>query len=136
MSDEIQKTTNMLAQDRTDLALERTSMAADRTLMAWTRTSLSLISFGFTLYKFMEALQEQNKQILFKTERGAQNFGMTLIAIGIISLFLAVIQYWQLEKKINPRRRWYLNLTLLTAGFIAILGLLSLVNTVFNIGPF
>ncbi|MDR3557688.1 MAG: DUF202 domain-containing protein [Syntrophobacteraceae bacterium] len=34
------------------LALERTILAHERTLMGWVRTSTSLITFGFTLYKF------------------------------------------------------------------------------------
>ena len=35
-----------------DMARMRTLMAADRTLMAWVRTALSMISFGFTIFKF------------------------------------------------------------------------------------
>ena len=42
----------------TDLALRRTFMAYERTLMAWIRTATSLISFGFTIYKFFEYLVE------------------------------------------------------------------------------
>jgi putative membrane protein len=34
------------------LALDRTRLAYERTLMAWIRTAASLISFGFTIYKF------------------------------------------------------------------------------------
>lgn len=33
------------------LAIERTVMAAERTLLAWVRSGVSLISFGFTIYK-------------------------------------------------------------------------------------
>jgi putative membrane protein len=38
--------------DATKLAVERTRLAYERTLMAWVRTATSLISFGFTLFKF------------------------------------------------------------------------------------
>ena len=38
----------------TRLAVERTRLAHERTLMAWVRTATSLISFGFTIYKFFE----------------------------------------------------------------------------------
>ena len=133
---ETKKTANMLAEDRTDLALERTSMAADRTLMAWTRTSLSMISFGFTVFKFMESMHREGKQLVVKTEQDAQNFGMTLIFIGVISLVVACIQYWQFDKKLHLGRKWYTNLTFISAGFIALLGLLSLINVVFKVGPF
>jgi putative membrane protein len=131
------KTQTEMAEERTDWAHLRTVMASDRTLMAWTRTSLSLISFGFTVFKFMEAMQGEGKTFIkFRGEQGAQNFGMTLITIGIISLAIACYQYWQFEKRYNPDRKWYLNVNFMTAAFIAFLGLLSLLNTVFKIGPF
>ena len=38
----------------TKLAVDRTRLAYERTLMAWVRTATSLISFGFTIYKFFE----------------------------------------------------------------------------------
>jgi len=38
----------------TRVAAERTRLAYERTLMAWVRTATSLISFGFTIYKFFE----------------------------------------------------------------------------------
>ncbi|HMM77753.1 MAG TPA: DUF202 domain-containing protein [Gammaproteobacteria bacterium] len=41
----------------------RTLMAADRTSMAWTRTSLSLLGFGFTIYKVFQTLQESGKNL-------------------------------------------------------------------------
>jgi putative membrane protein len=130
------KTQTELAQDRTDWAKMRTVMASDRTLMAWTRTSLSLISFGFTVYKFMETMSEEGRKSLLKGKAGAQHFGMTLITVGIICLAIACFQYWQFEKQYNPERKWYTNVSFMTAAFIAFLGILSLLNTVFQIGPF
>ena len=34
-------------------------MAAERTLMAWTRSAVSLITFGFTLYKFLQYVRTE-----------------------------------------------------------------------------
>jgi putative membrane protein len=137
MSETIQKTPNMLAQDRTDMALERTMMAADRTLMAWTRTALSLISFGFTIYKFLHYMQEEaGNTLVIRNPNGPRNFGLTLIAIGVISLFVACIQHWHLSKKLNPEKKWHFSLSLAVAGFIVLLGLLALVNIIFKLGPF
>ena len=48
-----------LAEMRTTLGQERTFLAFERSLMAWLRTSLSMISFGFTLAKFFQYLEEQ-----------------------------------------------------------------------------
>ena len=42
------------------LALDRNKLAAERTLMAWVRTALSMISFGFTIYKFLQVIDEQS----------------------------------------------------------------------------
>ncbi len=131
-----QKPFSTLSRQRTDLAVTRTTMAADRTLMAWTRTSLSMITFGFTVYKFMQYLREEGKASLIRTERGAQNFGLTLIAVGILALLIACVQYWHLARKINPGRKWHFSLALAVAGFIVALGFLALVNAVFRIGPF
>ena len=52
-----------LAEDRTDMATSRTLMAADRTLMAWIRTSLSMLSFGFTIYKVLEGFQQAGRSM-------------------------------------------------------------------------
>ena len=38
----------------TRLAYERTRLASERNMMAWIRTATSLISFGFTVYKFFQ----------------------------------------------------------------------------------
>jgi len=42
------------------LAIDRTRMASERTLQAWVRTALSMIAFGFTLYKFLQVMQAQS----------------------------------------------------------------------------
>ena len=38
----------------TGLAVDRTRLSYERTLMAWIRTSTSLITFGFSIYKFFQ----------------------------------------------------------------------------------
>jgi putative membrane protein len=125
-----------LGRQRTDLAVARTVMAADRTLMAWTRTSLAMISFGFTLYKFMQYLREEGKTVLIPTERGAQNFGMAMIVAGILFLLLACVQYWHLTRKVKPGQKWHFSLALVVAGFVVALGLLAVLNAALRIGPF
>src|SRR5262249_28618447 len=51
MADHIQHATPEVDRS-TELALERTRAAYERTMMAWIRTATSLITFGFTVYKF------------------------------------------------------------------------------------
>src|SRR5215510_15075387 len=75
----------------TDLAFERTMLAHERTLMAWVRTAVSLISFGFTLYKFFQEWR--------KTEQPVQSIftprivGMIMILFGLLGLLFAEIQH-------------------------------------------
>jgi putative membrane protein len=117
-----------LSEHRTSLSLTRTFMAAERTLMAWMRTSLSMISFGFTLVKVLEALE---------TERGATTgwfgrswspttLGVTLISIGTGALVVAVIQHRQILVDLGRQglvRGWSLALTVST--FVAVLGVFA-----------
>jgi len=49
-----------------NLQLMNTLMAADRTLMAWTRTSLSMLSFGFTIFKILQAFQDAEGKFVIR----------------------------------------------------------------------
>jgi putative membrane protein len=120
-----------------DLARQRTLMAADRTLMAWIRTTLSMISFGFTIYKFLQAVHESTDKTGIREPSGARNLGLTLISLGVVSLAIACLQYWQTARQLNvgPVKRRF-NLSLGVAGFVALVGVVALMNVLFRIGPF
>ena len=83
----------------TDLAVERTVLAYERTLMAWIRTAISLISFGFTIYKFFQEWR--------KTEQPVQSIftprivGMIMILFGLIGLLFASVQHYTAIKKLK-----------------------------------
>jgi putative membrane protein len=85
------KSANELAEERTDLAVSRTLMAADRTLMAWVRTALSLNSFGFTIYKLLQAVQHGGTQL--RAEETPRNIGLFLIGMGTIAMIMGVLEY-------------------------------------------
>jgi putative membrane protein len=88
------RSANQLAEERTDLATTRTLMAADRTLMAWTRTALSMISFGFTIYKLLEGFREAGVHLAHP--HSPRTIGLFLTGIGTISMVLGTIEYWRL----------------------------------------
>jgi hypothetical protein len=69
----------------TKLAIDRTRLAHERTLMAWVRTATSLISFGFTVYKFFQYLQE-SQGVAVKGAIGPREFAALMIGIGITAL--------------------------------------------------
>ena len=118
-----------------DMARERTILAADRTLMAWIRTTLSMISFGFTIYKFLQAMFESGKSALVAGPTGPRNFGLALISLGVWALTIACLQYWREMRRFNPGRTPF-SLTLAVAGVVALFGILALMNLLFHIGPF
>ena len=73
------------------LAVERTRLAHERTLMAWVRTATSLISFGFSIYKFFD-LMPGDKPGTVGRLFGPRGFSMIMITLGIGSLVLATLQ--------------------------------------------
>jgi len=117
------------------LALERTRMAADRTLMGWIRTALSMISFGFTIFKFLESMQQQGITPLKRTH-GARDVGLALIGIGLFALIIACIQHWQFIKKLRPDqpyKPW--DLSFVVAVLTGLLGAAMFVSMVLRAGP-
>src|ERR1700749_2524810 len=74
-----------------DLGAMRTVMAADRTLMAWVRTALSMLSFGFTIYKFLETVAQQSPK---PPPHSPQQVGLFLAALGTLSMVLGTVSYW------------------------------------------
>ena len=74
-----------------DLGEIRTIMAADRTLMAWIRTSLSMLSFGFTIYKFLQTIASNGKM---EHPDSPQQVGLFLTGMGVAAIVLGTIGYW------------------------------------------
>jgi inner membrane protein YidH len=97
MTDHEKKTSNELANVRTDLATTRTLMAADRTLMAWIRTALSLLSFGFTIYKVLQGFQEAGTVAMPHAET-PRTVGLFLTGMGTVAMVMGTIEYWQTLK--------------------------------------
>lgn len=95
------KTSDELAQERTDLAYDRTALANDRTLMAWIRTATSLISFGFTIYKFFQDMFSGDKAVVTQRLLSSREVGMILIGFGFLGLLFGLLQYQKDMKKIS-----------------------------------
>ena len=86
----------------TQLSFERTILSHERTLMSWVRTATSLITFGFTMYKFFQL--ELPDHPPFQDVIGPREFALLMISIGLLSLMMATIQY-KLYR--NSLQRWY-----------------------------
>ena len=76
----------------TTLAFERTRVAYERTMMAWIRTATSLITFGFSVYKFFEFEMKGNPSLQTMVV-GPRGFGLTLIGIGLLSLVFGTLDH-------------------------------------------
>jgi putative membrane protein len=115
------------------LAQERTFLAQERTLMAWIRTAASLITFGFTLFKFFEYLDERDPARMAQHLFSARTFGTLMIIIGIATLALAT---WHQRRVMRRLRESYpqapFSLALWLAGLISVLGVLALGATIFR----
>ncbi len=114
----------------TRLAVDRTRVAYERTMMAWIRTATSLITFGFTIYKFfqIEAPPGRPNRLI-----GPRGFAFILVSIGLFSLILATLEYRQdirgLGAEYVGRRR---SLAVIVAAMISMLGILALIVILFR----
>jgi len=108
-----------------DLAVDRTRLAHERTLMAWVRTSASLISFGFTIYKFFQYLRGQN-QLAQDRLFGPREFAMALVIIGLTALVLATLQH---RTEMASLRKHFASvpysLATIVAGLVGLLGVIT-----------
>jgi putative membrane protein len=115
----------------TTLAIERTRASYERTMMSWIRTATSLITFGFSVYKFFQleapAGRSANRLI------GPREFALMLVSIGLVSLVLATLQYRQNIRVLgtqygsSPR-----SLAVVMAALISILGIVAFIAMIFR----
>lgn len=104
----------------TDMGTMRTIMAADRTLMAWIRTSLSMLSFGFTIYKFLEGAAQQK---MLPRSGTPQDVGLFLAGVGTLSMILGVFSYWATLKDLRRTEQFRLGRpTLLISAIMTLAG--------------
>ena len=135
-----------LSSRRTGMSFQRTRMSADRTLMSVIRTSLSLISFGFTIAKAFEKLREIGT---VTSEKSARNFGVTLVALGIVMLVAGIVYHVQFmlglrdERKkmkagglVHAESKFPASMTLITAVVLLLIGVVVIVSLIFHVGPF
>jgi putative membrane protein len=121
--------TNLKMPDTNQLALERTWMAHERTLMAWVRTATSMISFGFTVYKFFQLdtsrLTQPARSLL-----SPRLFSILMTSIGLFALFMALISHHYdmlpMRKFLHGKR----SLAQIFGLIVLLLGLFSLIAVI------
>jgi putative membrane protein len=114
------------------LAIRRTLLAEDRSILAWVRTSLSLIGFGFSIYKFLEYLMKETPSLPLRPH-SPRNIGLFLILTGSIPLLFAMFQYRQALKAMGRKGKGLLTPGFLAASVIFLFGTLLALSIILSI---
>jgi putative membrane protein len=116
----------------TKLAVERTRLAHERTMMAWVRTGTSLISFGFTIYKFFQFEMARGQAVVGQLI-GPRRFALIMIGTGLAALLLATVEHRQSMKALaatyGPQPR---SVAGLVSALVAVMGLLAFAATLLH----
>ena len=134
-----------LSARRTGMSFQRTRMSADRTLMSVIRTSLSLIGFGFTIF---QVFQQLHKAGVLADAHAPRRFGEALVAIGVAMLVAGIWYHVRFMLGLRHERhvlvsqglihgtsRFPASLVLIVAVVLLALGILAIVNMIFETGP-
>lgn len=115
----------------TRLAYDRTRLAYENTMMAWVRTATSLITFGFSVYKFFQIEMKPGEEVASFV--GPRGFAFLMIAFGLLSLVLGTVQHVMSIRELRAQypavRR---SVAAVLAGLISILGILALLAVIFR----
>jgi putative membrane protein len=113
------------------LDLERTHIAYEQSMMSWVRTATSLITFGFTIYKFFQL------ELPGRSERtrllGPREFAVSLVGLGLVSLALATLQHRR--SMLVLKEEWPdapRSLAVVLAALISILGIVAFLAMIFQ----
>jgi putative membrane protein len=115
----------------TKLSYDRTRLAYENTMMAWVRTATSLITFGFSLYKFFQLDLKRGETSTGLI--GPREFGFIMIFIGLVSLLAGTVQHVTSMRLLRaqcpdiPR-----SVAALLAALMSIVGILALFAVVFR----
>ena len=130
LTDKLQDAPLLSLGDR--LALERTRIAYERTLMAWVRTGASMITFGFSVYKFFSF--ELEKSGSGAAAIGPREFGIALIVIGLTTLATGRIEH---RRDLRQLAKHYPEMpvsgTRIVQALVAVLGALALTAVILQV---
>jgi len=119
--------------DISELEFQRMRLAMEQMTMTWITTSTSLITFGFTVYKFfqIESARGEGPRRLV----GPREFAIAMISVGLIGLVLATAQQLRNMKELRVRYKTA-KIPRSLASFISVLmsalGVFALLVTIFR----
>ncbi len=74
--------------------------------MAWIRTALSLLSFGFAIYKILQGFVESGQ--VLRTANTPQNVGLFMVGMGTLAILMGTIEYVQRFKELHLHQHFQL----------------------------
>ena len=114
----------------TELAVARTLAAYERTMMSWIRTATSLITFGFTIYKFFQIEAPPHEPVRLI---GPRDFAAMLVSIGLVTLLLGILEYrYNIQALGGHHGGRQHSLAVITAALVFIVGVLGLLAVIFR----
>ncbi|MGO8983877.1 MAG: YidH family protein [Terriglobales bacterium] len=127
----------VLAEQRTDMAFERTIIASERTLMAWIRTSISMIGFGFSIYKFFQYQADEIAAGNIRRPQAPRNLGLSLIALGTLGLVAAAWQHRSFLNRLGAHQgRHVWSVSFVVAMAVILIGIVTFYGVLLRHGPF
>jgi putative membrane protein len=120
-----------LKPDSTELAVDRTWLAHERTLMAWVRTATSMISFGFTIYKFFQ-YEVEKAGPAHHGLLSPRHFALIMVSIGLVSLVMATIAHRRDTRVLAAQLHGRPSMAEVVAGLVGVFGLLVLFSAIFR----
>lgn len=127
-----QKGTNLA----TELARERSCEAAERTLLAWVRTCLSLIAFGFAIYRFRNLVQDM--YLDKSADTAAAILGLCFMLLGVLAMIAATIEHSKVLKQIKSDDFLYTRsgLGMVVSVALALVGMLAFITVLLELFVF
>jgi putative membrane protein len=105
-----------------NLQLMTYKITADYTLMSWTGMTISMISFGFAIYKILQ--QDRVKGAVLPGGNTPRNVGLFLIVAGTVGIIMGIVSYVRTLRQLRPLQHFGLaQPALVMAVIILVLGL-------------
>jgi putative membrane protein len=99
-------------------------------MMSWIRTATSLITFGFTIYKFFQIEAPPRTPVRLI---GPRDFAAMLVSIGLVTLLLGMLEYRNNIRDLGGQHAAkQRSLSVITAALVFIVGVLGLLAVIFR----
>lgn len=126
---DVRRSSNELAEDRTDLAFERSKMASDRTTMAFMRTAISLIGFGFSIPALFQVIINVPGLEGAPVER-ARLIGLFMLFLAVFMLTTAIAQQVMYLKRLarDARKPFPFSVAMISSCVLLVVAFITMAN--------